>query len=62
VHERNDGASIGEARRCRGKKKEEEEEGEAKRESDNGADRARRGEYRAMEVVQMRSPSIGQAN
>lgn len=44
------------------KKKEEEKEGEAKRESDNGVDRARRGEYRAMEVVQTRSSSIGQAN
>lgn len=60
--ERNDGASIGEARRCRGRKEEEEEEGEAKCESDNETDRARRREYRAMEVVQTRSPSIGQAN
>lgn len=55
-------ARVSEKREGAEAKKEEEEEGEAKRESDNGADRARRGEYRAMEVVQMRSPSIGQAN
>lgn len=46
----------------RHRKEEEEGEGEAKCGSDNGTDRARIRKYRAMEVVQTRSRSIGQAN